>query len=233
MLMAQVLNPVVSEFEAKKQFDQVADIFLKGSKMAFLIGLPACVILIFMGDQFIRIWMGVEYASIGGAVLIILAVKSAIGLPQYTANNVLYGISRHNIMGYSRIFEAILNVVLAVSLIPKFGIYGVAIGFAIPHIILTFLVLPMIVSRSLKLRLFAYYRYVYVGPMLSALPLAAVSFVFRERFAAATLTEIGCQVCLLVVTYFVTAWLVCFSKRERRLHVGLLSNIWKERNQIC
>ena len=120
---------------------------LTGAKAAMLIGLPVCIGFIVLGRRFISLWMGAEYAAQAGTVLAVLATGHLFGLPYYTISGVLYGLGRHRVVAWSRVFEGVVNLVLSVILVQRYGVVGVAIGTIVPHIIVVGAVLPIVLPR--------------------------------------------------------------------------------------
>jgi O-antigen/teichoic acid export membrane protein len=101
--------------------------------------------------------MGEDFQSTVN-VLHILIIPAAIYLPQVAANSVLLGISKHKALLYILIVEAVLKIVLSVILVQtSLGIYGVALGTAIPQFIIYLFIYPIVFSRIVEISLKSFY----------------------------------------------------------------------------
>ena len=147
LISNNVLNPLVSELESKNDSESIQRVLVQGGRLSMLLALPIAAVYLTMGRQFISHWMGSEYASLSGDVLCVLAIGVAISTPQNTISSILYGISRHSIIARLRVVEALTNLVLSLVLIKSLGIVGVALGTAIPQVIIMAVILPMLTIR--------------------------------------------------------------------------------------
>ena len=150
------LIPTISHLEASNNYEEIAGLYTKLSK--YLNYLAACIAIgiLFYGGHFINLWMGEGFKSTVN-VLHILIIPAAIYLPQVVANSVLLGISRHRTLLKVLAFEAIIKIVLSVILIKPLGIYGVAIGTALPQFVIYTFIYPRIFTRIIGLELKKYY----------------------------------------------------------------------------
>ena len=213
--MASVLNPLSSSLDARKQTGALPTVVLAGAKAAMLLGLPLCIGFILLGNRFIDLWMGPEYAGPAGLVLAVLAVGHLIGLPYYTISGVLYGLGRHRIVALSRVFEGVVNVVLSIALIPRFGLVGVAIGTIIPHMIVVAAVLPSTLPRWIPINLREYYLSTYGRPFLAAAPFAAVCWYIAHMVVPGSFFTFFVCMTLAMPAYLLPVWFIALTPSER------------------
>jgi O-antigen/teichoic acid export membrane protein len=213
--MASIFNPLSSSLEARKESRAVALVLSSGTRAAMLIGLPACIGFLTLGERFIRLWMGPEYSGPAGEVLRILTVGHLIGLPYYTISGVLYGLGRHQVIAYSRIFEGVLNLVLSIVLIRSFGLAGVAIGTAIPQAIVVAGVLPVVMRRWVDIDLRDYYTTTYLRPFLASLPFWAACWAVEHFVQPADMASFFVTGAATLITYVVPCWFAAFTAQER------------------
>lgn len=213
--MASILNPLSSSLDARKETGALATVVLAGAKAAMLLGLPLCIGFILLGNRFIDLWMGPEYAGPAGLVLAVLAVGHLIGLPYYTISGVLYGLGRHRIVAISRVFEGVVNVILSIALITRFGLVGVAIGTIIPHIIVVAGVLPATLPRWIPIDLREYYLATYGRPFLAAVPLAMVCWYLAAVVVPASFLTFFVGMTVAMPVYIVPVWFIALTASER------------------
>jgi O-antigen/teichoic acid export membrane protein len=220
MSMASIVNPLSSSLEARKEASSLALVVTTGARAAIVLGLPICIGFFLLGKVFIGLWMGQEYAEPAGQVLIVLALGHLIGLPYYTISGVLYGLGRHHVVAYSRIFEGAINLTLSVILVQQYGIVGVALGTVIPHIIVVLAILPPTLRRWVPIDLRGYYLAAYVRPLVASLPFWAACWFIATEVRPADFLTFFASVGAALVTYVVPCWFVVLSLDERSAFTG-------------
>ncbi len=149
--------PTISHIEAEKDDAKIMEIYLKSSRYLYYLSGFICVSVFLFGSPFILLWVKEEFvASID--ILYVLIVPATIYLPQMIANSVLYGVSKHKILLYIMAAEGISNIVLSVILVQSYGIVGVALGTAIPQLIIYLFVYPYVFHRAMHTELWPFYK---------------------------------------------------------------------------
>ena len=170
--MVGVLMPTASELEARGDRDGLLEMLVISTKYVLVIALPAAAVFFIMGEQFIALWMGPQYT--GGAVILkILTAAMVLHLVEMPSRTVLMGLSKHSILAWSRLIQAVANLGLSVLLVHYYGIIGVAIGTLIPMVLVTVVAVFVYFRRYLKLPLGSY--------LLRSMPLP---FVIQIPFVA-------------------------------------------------
>jgi O-antigen/teichoic acid export membrane protein len=220
--LGMILNPLSSSLDAKKETDSVAAVLMGGTKAAILLGLPVCIGFILLGDRFIGLWMGPEFAAQAGMVLAVLAAGHLIGLPYYSISGVLYGLNRHPMVAWSRVIEGVINLTLSIVLVRRFGLIGVALGTAIPHALVVAGVLPLVLPRFLPINLGRYYLSTYVRPFASAIPFWFVCLFIGRVVQPPNLFSFLACVAAGLPLYIVPCWFLAFTASEREHLRGAL-----------
>jgi len=218
--MTGVLVPAVSELEANRDIEKIKKLLIHGIRYSLLIALPAALIFIILGKPFITLWMGADYAEKAMPVLKILMIAHLFELSQYTSSNVLYGLNRHKFYAFSSIVAAVLNLILSIILVKGFGLVGVALGTAIPMIILNILILPLYISRVVKLSLRTYFRDGFLIPFLVTIPFVGLIFYLRNNFYPDTWFKLAIELLVFCAMFVTTLWFLCFEKSERSYYLS-------------
>lgn len=213
---AQVFNPLASHLHALRQGSELQNIFLLGAKLNVLITLPVAATYAVLGSEFVGLWMGEEFAEPSGQVLLVLAVMQILAAPQYMISSLLYGISRHRTIAILRIIEASANLVLSIVLVKQIGLVGVALGSAIPNVIIVLAVLPTITCGFVGMRLRDYYHHVYLRPLAAIAPFTLAALWVRDHLPASNLAVFFVHVAGLMCIYLPCAFFVILNARERR-----------------
>lgn len=212
---AMMFNPLASHLHALGQRKAVNDAFMFGMKINIIIGLPVTLVFVVLGRHFIALWMGQEFAAPAAQVLTILAITAILSSPQFLISSVLYGLSRHRIIAVLRIIEGVVNLGLSIVLVQLIGLPGVALGTAIPSIIIVMFVLPVLSRRAIGIDLTRFYIEGYLRPLLAIVPMAALAYWVRVSFPAANLWIFFGQVALLCLVYLPCAFGLILNANER------------------
>ena len=213
--MAAIFNPMTSELEARREKRTLVAVLLSGTKAAMLIGLPVCIGFVTLGGRFIQLWMGEEFAGPAGQILAVLAAGHMIGLPYYTISGVLYGLGRHRIIAWSRIFEGVTNLALSVVLVNTIGLVGIAIGTIVPHMIVVAGILPLMLPRWVPVPIREYYVSTYVRPLAAALPFAAGCWYIAQVLQPANFFSFFASIAVAMPLYVIPVWFVALTAEQR------------------
>jgi O-antigen/teichoic acid export membrane protein len=212
---ATLFNPLASHLHALGQRKAVNDAFMFGMKINIIIGLPVSAVFVVLGQHFIALWMGEEFAAPAAQVLTILAITAVLSAPQIVISSVLYGLSRHRIIAVLRIIEGVINLGLSIVLVQRIGLSGVALGTAIPSIIIVMFVLPVLSRRAIGIDLTRFYVEGYLRPLLAIVPMALLAWWVRVSFPAPNLWIFFGEVALLCLVYLPCAFILILNANER------------------
>lgn len=213
--MGSFFNPVASGLDARNHVSRLGEVVIGGSKAAVMLGLPVCIAFVVLGERFVALWMGPEYAPQAAAVLWILSLGYIAGLPYYTIAAVLYGLGQHHHVAYSRVIEGVVNLGISVVLVQKIGIVGVAIGTAIPHFVVVALYLPNLLPRLFPLDLKEYYVWTYLRPLAASIPFVVACWSIERFVRPASLGVFFVSVAAALIAYAAPGWLLALTAAER------------------
>ena len=204
-LFTDTLYPSAARMDAKDDLAGLQRLLILATRMALLVTLPLCLGFLFLGRQFITLWMGPAYAD-SAVLLMVLAIPQFGSMSQYGSVLVLTGMARHRALAYFALAEGVVNVTLSVILVQQMGLIGVAWGTVIPHLICTTVVVPLYTLRVLKMNMTEYLVKAYVRPVLCAVPVAALGYSFSmlETTSWLRLTAEALSMCGVfgVMSYF-------------------------------
>lgn len=172
--------PIFSQYEARGDYASIREKFIFTTKISSYLSIMIGGILIIFGKAFIERWVGPKYLN-AYPILLILVIPIVIALMQNPSVQLLYGISKHKFFAISNLIEGIINLILSVILVKKYGLVGVAIGAAIPMLIIKLFVQPIYTCRIIKLDIREYYLDVLLPTLLnSVIIFAALHFLFHS-----------------------------------------------------
>jgi len=145
------LVPVISHLESEDRWDRIREIYLKGLKYVSFASFFLTTGVLLYARPFVDLWLAPEFAESATAMMI-LSVGTAIFLPQIIGNSVLFGVEKHRYILQVLIFEVAAKIILAVALVPRYGIIGMAIANATPQVIFYLTLYPAYMARVLGLQ---------------------------------------------------------------------------------
>jgi O-antigen/teichoic acid export membrane protein len=129
--LAMVLFPAFSSLNGGNLKQKAEDLFARSSKFLLLSTGPVLILLIFFARDFLRLWLGADFARTSTLAVQVLAagflVNSVIAVP----NNYLMGIGRVDIAPKYQLVELAVYAGLAWAGAKMWGITGVALASAL------------------------------------------------------------------------------------------------------
>jgi O-antigen/teichoic acid export membrane protein len=215
MAMAQIFNPLTSSLRAEGGARVVQPVLQSGARAAMTIGVPICIGFITLGERFVSLWMGDEHAAMAGRVMTVLSAGYLVGLPYYTISGVLYGLGEHRVVAVLRIVEGAINLLCSIVLINLVGLVGVAIGTAIPHVVIVGWALPRALPKLFPMNLRDYYLAVYGRTLLAAVPFAVATWLIATVVRPATLASFLAWGVASLAAYAAPVWFISMTDDER------------------
>ncbi|MBI5267809.1 MAG: oligosaccharide flippase family protein [candidate division Zixibacteria bacterium] len=99
-------------------------------------------------EPFVKLWLPAGFEETARA-MIILAAGSAAFLPHILSNAMLFALNRHRYLLITVAIEAGLKLVLAIALVGKYQVTGIALANAIPQVVIYIAVYPVLAGRAI------------------------------------------------------------------------------------
>ena len=168
-----------------------------------------------LGEWFLRIWIGPEYADAGGQVVRILAVAFLIEGLLPNAGRLLVAFNKHGRAAIWLLCIAILGVPVAGVLASKYGVSGIAVSLLITRF-LGVAVVWFFASRAVRISLGSHMRHTaarFVLPVgLQASTLVALMTVWSPDSYGRLFGIAGAS----LLPYCLAAWFVVLRRDDRR-----------------
>ena len=208
-----ILTPVFSQYEGKGDFQAIREKFILSTKISSYLAIFIGGSLIIFGKAFIQRWMGPQYLE-AYPLLVVLTIPLTLALMQNPSIQLLYGVSKHNFFAVFNSVEGISNLIISLILVGKFGVMGVALGTAIPMIIIKLFIQPVYTCNAVKLSIAEYY-YLLIGsavkPTFVILTLAYISRNFIAPSYFSLVSVLLCQSAIFAIVIF----FIGLTKKER------------------
>lgn len=220
-----VLTPTASDLGARNDQAAIKEMLIISTKYMLLIALPISAIFFVLGDSFISLWMGQEYAS-STVILSILTISVLAHLLELPAHTMLLGLGKHKIVAWFTLAQSVINLAMSLALVKPYGLKGVALGTTIPMVAFTFIALFVYLRNYLHVPVGEYIWRSMPLPFLIQAPFVALLFVIRlygqpasllEHYSRATsLLIFFAEISAALIPYAALAFLFCMSQTERR-----------------
>jgi O-antigen/teichoic acid export membrane protein len=156
-------TPYATSCDAKNDRNALRQLLKVGTRYTMLLASLIGGGLIFLGHDFIKLWMGEKYVSgelyaSSAIILSILATDCLIRLSQSCGRQILFGMRRVGFLALLTAWEATGNLVLSLLLIKPFGLIGVALGTLLPALVTQAVVMPLFLCRLLGIKVSKYLR---------------------------------------------------------------------------
>jgi O-antigen/teichoic acid export membrane protein len=169
-----VLKPRFAALDGAKEHRKLQSLFLRSLSVSAVLGFGASMLGIVFGGRFILLWVGDEFTE-AIPVLWILATAYAFALSQAPGIGLMYALNKHHLYAIATIIEGIANVILSITLASNYGIIGVALGTAIPMLVVKIIVQPVYVSKIIDIGLLDYAKTIVV-PAVIALAMSVIAY---------------------------------------------------------
>jgi O-antigen/teichoic acid export membrane protein len=177
--IAAVVSPMATKLSTEGRLDELGEIFLKWSKVAFSLTILAGLFLMVLGPRFLARWIDPSFEEGSGQVLQILMLSSFLFLPaRGVALPILMGLGKPKAPTIAFLVAGALNILISIALARPLGLAGVALGTAIPNVLFACAVL-VLTCRELGIAPSHYARYVARRAIVGSVPVLALLLWFR------------------------------------------------------
>ncbi len=171
--------PAVSRMEAGKDYDRIVSFYNEAARYLYYLSGYLCFAVPFLGGPFILLWVGEDFRP-AIRILQVLIIVGGIYFPQAIANSVLFGLSRHKIAYSILVSEATSKIILSLRSLKTYGIFGVAMGTAIPQVTIYSFIYPAIFYRTMNTSVSIFYKGAIRSILLAAISILSPAFLMRH-----------------------------------------------------
>jgi len=213
--MIGVVTPLFSQDEGRNDFEGIRRKFMFVSKLSEYVSIYFCGITLLYGKYFIERWMGPGYFD-STKVLWIFIIPISLQLIQSPVIPLLDGISKLQYYVYPNLVEGIINLILSLWLGKKYGMYGVALGTAIPMTIQLATVQPWYACKSINLNAKKYAVAVLTN-CSTGVAVLAMGWLLVSRYVKADYPQIVSCITVQTLIYWPIVLFTGFAASERNL----------------
>lgn len=206
--------PLFSHYEGKGDFNSIKEKYLFLTKISGYLSILIGGTLIIFGKSFIARWVGAKYSE-AYYILLILLIPYIFSVMQSASGGVIYGLSKHRFYTILNIIEGISNLVLSIIFVKKYGLYGVALGTAIPMMVSRIIILPIYTCKIVNLSYKDYYTKLFIPIIfMSSIILLSVGMLIHNLITP-NYFRIAILVCTEIIIFSYIIYKIGFSYDEK------------------
>lgn len=126
-----MLFPMASEFAGSGEVEKLKNVYIRSFRNLHIIAAAVTVAIIFFAEKILYFWLGADYAERSSKILVILALTYFVVGLYIPLQGMLLGLGKLKFLIKQSLFMAVLNFILLLILVPRFGIMGAAWAYLI------------------------------------------------------------------------------------------------------
>jgi O-antigen/teichoic acid export membrane protein len=220
----QAMVPAASELDALEKEKGIQMLFIRVSKyslaLLFLLGLPVMFLSRYILIHWIE-WAGGNF-SLYYLVANILIISAFFDLFNTVASKILIGMNRIKLFTGLYGVAAVMNLILSIIFVKWLGLEGVALGTAIPFIVLS----PIFLANTfnlLKINWKDFVKNVIISNAPSAFAVCLLLYSLIFLHVPGSLIEIGVYFVISIAVYFLIFYYLSLDEEEKEDIKGIFS----------
>ena len=210
-----VMLPKVTEIlHSDNSEDRIINLLVRVGRFQFLL-LSACIVgFVFLGKDFLMLWMGSGFEDVY-LITLILIVPSIF---EYCLNVALSILRARNLLGFRTIVltaSCVLNLIVTIVLVKYWSYIGAAVGTAVSYCFCSLICMNIYYHKKLKLPLFKIYINILKGIWICLFVSGLALFVY-SRFFYGSIISFVFGILLFCVVYGSCLILFGLNEEEKR-----------------
>ncbi|MDD5458151.1 MAG: oligosaccharide flippase family protein [Phycisphaerae bacterium] len=214
--VTQVFMPRFSFLSGRKDGNSIRSLFLISSRYVTIIAGTLALLMWVVGPAFLRLWFHTDAVSQVSGVLAVLTGGMLVFVSHRISIDLLYGLGFVKRIAAFALLEGALVLLFSIFLAYRYGMTGVAIGVAIPLILVRGVVQTFYVCRLMEIGFFSYYLKCFLRPWLIVALLAVGGYIIGiEGSIGSWLSLFGVSF-LALAAYGLLTWFVVLTADEKQ-----------------
>lgn len=212
--------PRLTQMDVNKVSDQeFTDLFIKVGRIQFLILAYILGAFIVLGQNFIKLWAGENYAESYWIAIVIL-IPFVVPLIQNLGLQLLYARNKHKFRSILLLIIAIFNVIVSIPAAKLYGGFGCALVTGISFLIGQIIILNWYYYKRMKIDIPLFWKKITPLIITFICNLGLSHFIFIQ-FSQNNWTVLIIQFVIYSITYIVSSWLLGMNNYEKDLIKGI------------
>jgi O-antigen/teichoic acid export membrane protein len=208
-LFLQLFIPIITKEYASNRKEVVKQISQQIGKWIFIINLPIFLFIIVYPNAIINVLFGQEYISAGNA-LRVLSIGALISCMGMVSERLILMKGKSRIILYNVVFTSILNLVLNIYLIPKYGIIGAATSTTISWMVVSIL---LIIEGKKFVYILPFRRKMFDITIISLVPFLGLTMI-KNIIPYSLVNLIILSISFMIIYLFIIFFTGCFDRYD-------------------
>lgn len=206
--------PMFSELQAKSDHEGIRRIYFQYTRYLVMLLAPILAAVFVYGTPFISLWIGDNFASKGKVLVMLLSTAFAVECLQPLVWRMFIGVSRVGFLVKISSFSSLAYLILAFSLVWKFGVDGVALGGLIVSCVCQSIFF-VYTARYLETSTLNYLKECHLMPVVTTLAMLGLMLWLRSSWPPVSYGILIPEVTGALALYAVISWLLALKNTER------------------
>lgn len=211
--LSGIIFPISANIDSAGNEERLRRLYVRSVRLITVIASAISLAIIFLAREILTYWLDASFAEKSTSVLILLTITNFIIALQSPVNSFFFGLGRLKFASVMSLAMAVLNALLLLILLPRFGITGAAWSYLI-SVLPIFYVIYYIEHKYLKL---AKRRRYYLSMSAKIGSAAVIFFPITKFFISPLITDKLMLIILgpISVIIFVSLyWVLGFFEKE-------------------
>ncbi len=219
----KVLLPIASMYDATDARARLRSLYVLSTRLTLAIFVPFACVLVVLAQPLLTLWVGAAYAN-STVLVLILTLARLFDISQWPAASVLTGRARHRPLAVISIGSGVVNLVLSLLLVQRYGVVGVALGTLVPATVETLLLKLPFARREIGVSWRQVATQMFWPALGPAVPALLVLLALRAIWVPASLGAVAATGAAGLGVYAGCYLLFGATADERRLYGSVTSN---------
>lgn len=212
--------------DEKERTNRLTELFVRVGRIQYIIlGLLATGI-VFFGYEFIMVWAGEGYDD-AYYVIVLLVLSAIITNTQSIGMYIQRALNKHKFRGVMYLIMAIVNIILTILLIPRFGIIGATVGTLISQIVGNIIIMNTYYHKKCNINILDYWKNIISMSKGLIIPIT-FGIVIKKFFDFSAIPMMLLGIAAFSCVYVGSMWLFALNKYEKNLFLNPIKKLLKK-----
>ena len=182
--------------------------------------------VICFGEHFIQLWVGAEFKDSYLCALFVI-VPCLLQLPQEIGNQTIFAKNKVKKLAIVYALMALVNIVLAVSLAPKFGALGICMSIFVAYMVRT-IGMDIIFYKDLNINVMSFFKDTFVKLLIPLVLCLVLGFTINAVISIDSWLGFVIKGICFVGSYATVMYLFAMNENEKELVLSPIKKLFKK-----
>lgn len=182
--------------------------------------------VICFGEHFIQLWVGAEFKDSYLCALFVI-VPCLLQLPQEIGNQTIFAKNKVKKLAIVYALMALVNIVLAVSLAPKFGALGICMSIFVAYMVRT-IGMDIIFYKDLNINVMSFFKDTFVKLLIPLVLCLVLGFTINAVISIDSWLGFVIKGICFVGLYATVMYLFAMNENEKELVLSPIKKLFKK-----